>query len=91
MLPCSPADARTGAPPTVPAPLPLCARAEIEYRNPYQVRHTFASGLLTAGENPWFVAEQLGHADVTMVFQTYGKFIAKDYQKPTRQPNLKVV
>jgi integrase len=71
--------------------VPLCPRAGIAYRNPYQVRHTYASSLLTAGENPWYVAEQLGHADVTMVFQTYGKFISKDYQKPTRQPNLKVV
>lgn len=71
--------------------VPLCPRAGVEYRNPYQVRHTYASGLLTAGENPWYVAEQLGHADVTMVFQTYGKFIPDDYQKPTRQPNLKVV
>ena len=71
--------------------VPLCARAEIEYRNPYQVRHTFASGLLTSGENPWFVAEQLGHADVTMVFTTYGKFIPKDDPKPKMQPNLKVV
>ena len=71
--------------------VPLCPRAGIEYRNPYQVRHTYASSLLTAGENPWYVGEQLGHADVSLVFSTYGKFIHEDYQKPTRQPNLKVV
>ena len=71
--------------------IPLCARAEIPYRNPYQVRHTFASSRLTAGENPWFLAEQMGHVDVSMIFSIYGKFIAKDYQKPTRQPNLKAV
>lgn len=70
--------------------IPLCARAEIEYRNPYQVRHTFASSRLTNGENPWFLAEQLGHVDVSMVFTTYGKFIKEDFKKPKALPNLKV-
>ncbi|AVS91206.1 hypothetical protein C8246_04555 [Paracidovorax avenae] len=50
--------------------LPLCDRSEIDYRNPYQVRHTYASTLLTAGHNPWYVAAQLGHEDVQMVFRT---------------------
>ena len=71
--------------------VPLCARAGIAYRNPYQVRHSYASALLTAGENPWYVSEQLGHINVSLVFSTYGKFIHADYKKPTRQPNLKVV
>jgi integrase len=62
--------------------LPLCKRAGVRYRNPYQCRHTYASSMLTAGENPWYVAQQLGHADVQMVFRVYGKFIAADYQKP---------
>lgn len=69
--------------------VPLCARAEIEYRNPYQVRHTYASTLLTDGHNPWYVAAQLGHEDVQMVFRTYGKFIREDYQKP--RPELRAV
>lgn len=62
--------------------LPIMQRAGIEYRNPYQIRHTFASMRLTAGANPWYMAEQMGHADVTMVFKTYGKFIREDFQKP---------
>lgn len=62
--------------------LPLMKRSTITYRNPYQVRHTFASSLLTAGQNPWYVAQQLGHEDVEMVFRTYGKFIREDYMKP---------
>lgn len=62
--------------------LPLMERAGIPYRNPYQLRHTYASALLTAGANPWYVAQQLGHEDVEMVFRTYGKFIREDYQKP---------
>ena len=61
--------------------LTLCARAGVRYRNPYQVRHTYASTLLTNGENPWYVAQQLGHVDVEMVFRIYGKFIPQDYQR----------
>lgn len=62
--------------------MPLMKRSGVTYRNPYQVRHTYASTLLTAGQNPWYVAQQLGHEDVEMVFRTYGKFIREDYQKP---------
>ncbi|MCT9812458.1 site-specific integrase [Acidovorax sp. Be4] len=62
--------------------LPIMARSGIGYRNPYQIRHTYASTLLTAGGNPWYVAQQLGHEDVEMVFRTYGKFIREDFQKP---------
>jgi integrase len=71
--------------------VPLLQRAGVRYRNPYQCRHTFASGMLTAGQNPWYVAEQLGHVDVQMVFRIYGKFISQDYQKPSAQPKLKVI
>ncbi len=38
--------------------VPPCARAEIDYRNPYQVLHTYASTLLTDGHNPWYVVAQ---------------------------------
>lgn len=68
---------------------PVCKRAKVDYRNPYQVRHTYASTLLTGGHNPWYVAAQLGHEDVELVFRTYGKFIREDYQKP--KPMLKAV
>ena len=62
--------------------VPLMKRAGIKYRNPYQMRHTCASAQLTAGANPWYLAEQLGHEDPTMIFKIYGRFIAKDFQKP---------
>lgn len=61
---------------------PLCTRAGVRYRNPYQLRHTYASSMLTAGANPWYIAQQLGHVDIQMVMQTYGKFIPQDYQRP---------
>lgn len=70
---------------------PLLQRAGVRYRNPYQCRHTHASTLLTGGHNPWYVAEQLGHVDVQMVYRIYGKFISQDFMKPKQQPGLRLV
>lgn len=39
---------------------PALKRAGVVYRNPYQTRHTYASTLLSAGENPLWVAQQMG-------------------------------
>jgi integrase len=69
----------------------LTGLTSMRYRNPYQCRHTFASALLTAGANPWYVSEQLGHADVGLVYLTYGKFIREDYQKPKQAAPLRAV
>ncbi len=49
--------------------------AGIRYRNPYQTRHTYASMMLSAGETPVWVAGQMGHTDVTMIFRVYGRWI----------------
>ena len=49
----------------------------IKFRNCYQMRHTFASTLLSNGKNPWWVATQMGHVDVEMIFKRYGKWIPK--------------
>lgn len=54
---------------------PILRAAGVRYRNPYQTRHTFASTLLSRGENPWFVAEQMGHENVEMIFKHYGKWL----------------
>lgn len=50
-------------------------RAGLRYRNQYQTRHSYASNLLSGGENPLFVAQQMGHADTQMIMRTYGKWI----------------
>ncbi len=55
--------------------IPALKKASVRYRNPYQTRHTFASMLLSAGENPMWVATQMGHVDMEMVMRTYGKWI----------------
>jgi integrase len=47
----------------------------IRYRNPYQTRHTYASQLLSGGENPLFVAEQMGHKTTEMIMRHYGRWV----------------
>lgn len=55
---------------------PALERAGLKYRNPYQTRHTFASTLLSRGENPLWVALQMGHKDWGMIRKTYGRWIS---------------
>lgn len=74
-------DPRTGAPWAGDKPIrewhwrPALVRAEVRYRYPYQTRHTYASTLLSAGENPVWVAGQMGHRDWVMIVRTYGRWI----------------
>lgn len=55
--------------------IPALKAACVVYRNPYQTRHTYASTLLSAGENPMWVAQQMGHADWGMIRRRYGRWI----------------
>lgn len=50
-------------------------RAGVRYRYPYQTRHTYASMMLSAGEPPRWVADQMGHSDLSMIFRRYGKWM----------------
>ncbi|HAU1639317.1 TPA: tyrosine-type recombinase/integrase [Legionella pneumophila] len=61
-------------------------RAGIRYRNPYQTRHTYASMMLSGGENIMWVASQMGHVDTEMVMKTYGKWIPNDTSKKGYRP-----
>lgn len=54
---------------------PALRRAGVRYRRPYQTRHTYASMMLTAGESPMWVAQQMGHADWGMIRKIYGRWI----------------
>jgi len=49
--------------------------AGVRYRNPYQTRHTYASMLLSAGENPAWIARQMGHTNMQMVLRKYGRYL----------------
>jgi integrase len=57
---------------------PSLERAGLKYRNPYQTRHTFASMMLSRGENPLWVAQQMGHKDWGMIRKVYGRWISQE-------------
>jgi integrase len=50
-------------------------RAGVRYRYPYQTRHTYASMMLSSGEHPMWVAQQMGHADWSMIIRRYGRWM----------------
>src|SRR5437899_591651 len=54
---------------------PALRRAGLRYRTMYQTRHTFATLMLSAGEDIGWVAKQLGHTSVEMVIRRYHRFI----------------
>ncbi|MGR5238779.1 tyrosine-type recombinase/integrase [Vibrio alfacsensis] len=54
----------------------MCAKAGIQYRKIYQLRHTYASWMITfANVNISYLARQMGHADITMIAKIYGKWL----------------
>jgi integrase len=54
---------------------PLLASLNLEYRKPYQTRHTAATLWLAAGEAPEWIAKQLGHANTMMLFTVYSRYV----------------
>ena len=54
---------------------PLLRHLGLKKRRPYQTRHTAATLLLAAGENPEWVARFLGHASTEMLFKVYSRYI----------------
>lgn len=50
-------------------------KAVVRYRYPYQMRHTFASQALSAGENVMWVAKQMGHRDWTITAKKYARWV----------------
>ncbi len=64
--------------------------AGVQFRNPYKTRHTLASNLLMLVAVPLYVASQIGHADATIIFRTYGKWITAglDNDRRERLPRL---
>lgn len=60
----------------------LCEKAGIPHRNQYQLRHTYASWMIThANVNVSYLAQQMGHADITMVAKVYGKWLTDSNKK----------
>jgi len=54
---------------------------KIEYRNLYQMRHTFASQMLMNNESILWVSKMLGHKDSSMTLQKYARYIPSNNVK----------
>ena len=54
---------------------PLLRHLGLPRRKPYQTRHTAATLWLAAGENPEWIARQMGHATTEMLFRIYSRFV----------------
>jgi integrase len=67
-------------------------RAGVKIRNPYQTRHTFASMMLSRGEDPMWVSHNMGHKDLQTTLRIYARWIPqpKGYQ-PKNDWSIKTV
>lgn len=62
----------------------LLKRINITYRNPYQMRHTFASMMISNGEDILWVSKMLGHTTSAMTLNKYARYIEnKDKKRGT--------
>lgn len=66
----------------------ILEKAGVRYRNPYQTRHTYASMMLSAGENLAWVSHQMGHSDVLITARTYARWIQSDEQQGLKAMNM---
>lgn len=56
----------------------LLEKINIKVRTLYNLRHTFASTMITDGINILWVSKMLGHKDVSITLKIYAKFIKED-------------
>lgn len=54
---------------------PMLRYLGLRERRPYQTRHTAATLWLAAGENPEWIAKQMGHTTTKMLFTVYSRYV----------------
>ncbi len=54
---------------------PVLKRLGVRYRPPYQMRHTFATLAISAGENINWVARMLGHKSPVVTLEKYNRYV----------------
>jgi integrase len=64
----------------------ILKRAGVKRRNLYQCRHTFATLLLQGGADWRYVADQMGHVDLTMLQKHYWKWRPGSIAAPKTDP-----
>ena len=60
---------------------PALERLGIDYRNLYQMRHSFASLMISSGEDILWVSNMLGHKDSSMTLQKYARYVKRTDKK----------
>ncbi len=66
--------------------LPLFQKTNVPYRNLYQTRHTYASMMVSGGENVAWVSRQMGHETLNTTFRFYMRWIDNPYVLGGYQP-----
>jgi integrase len=56
----------------------ICKKAKVRYRNPYQLRHTYATMMLMASEPVRWLSKQMGHSTPMQTMNVYAKWIDED-------------
>jgi integrase len=64
---------------------PLLKKAKLPDMRLYDLRHTTASLLLSAGENPKVVSERLGHASIVLTLDTYSHVLPTMQESATNK------
>jgi integrase len=54
---------------------PILRHLDMQTRRAYQTRHTAATLWLASGENPEWIARQMGHTTTEMLFRVYSRFV----------------
>lgn len=50
----------------------ICRSAGLRHRHPHDLRHTYASILLSSHKSPAYVQKQLGHSSIQITVDIYG-------------------
>ncbi|MFP2768093.1 tyrosine-type recombinase/integrase [Oceanisphaera sp. KMM 10153] len=56
----------------------LLRSAKLAHREPYQLRHSYASMMLMIGAHPAYLAKQMGHKDWGMIRKVYAKWVSEE-------------
>jgi integrase len=59
----------------------LLVKLNLKDRNLYNLRHTFASSMISEGLNILWVSQMLGHKDISITMKVYARFIKEDDTK----------
>ena len=69
--------------------IPSLKKLNIEYRRPYNTRHTYATNMLYNNlVSPIQLSQLLGHANTQMVYEVYVKYIESNYKNFDRSISI---